>query len=109
MKWYQTKVVQKQWLLLLLILGMCLILGLQTFGPDGADERFMVVPKEITTSWQAVRSGEATIDDVSTFSTLVTNTMLHGDAGHLAFNLLFFWLFGALAVELLGSRWMVAV
>ena len=67
MKWYQHKVVREQWLLLLLILVMCLILGLQTFGPDGSDERFMVVPKEITTSWQAVRSGEATISDVSTF------------------------------------------
>ena len=109
MKWYQHKVVREQWLLLLLMLVMCLILGLQTFGPDGSDERFMVVPKEITASWQAVRSGEATISDVSTFSTLVTNAMMHGDVGHLVFNLLFLWIFAALAVELLGSRWMVAV
>lgn len=109
MKWYQHKVVREQWLLLLLMLVMCLILGLQTFGPDGSDERFMVVPKEITTSWQAVRSGEVTISDVSTFSTLVTNAMMHGDVGHLVFNLLFLWIFAALAVELLGSRWMVAV
>ena len=109
MKWYQHRVVREQWLLLLIMLLMSLLLGFQTFGPEGSDERFMVVPLEITTSWQAVLSGEATVSQVATLCTLFTNTMLHGDAGHLMFNLLFLWIFAVLAVELLGPRWMLAV
>ena len=88
MNWYEHRVVRQQWMLLLLIVLMCLIQGFQTFGPEGADDRFMVVPLEITTSWQAVGSGEATIDDVSTFLTLVSNTFLHGGGSHLVYNLL---------------------
>lgn len=109
MSWYEHRVVRQQWMLLLLIVLMCLIQGFQTFGPEGADDRFMVVPLEITTSWQAVGSGEATIDDVSTFLTLVSNTFLHGGGSHLVYNLLFLWIFAALAVELLGTRWMLVV
>ena len=109
MNWYEHGVVRQQWMLLLLIVLMCLIQGIQIFGPEGADERFMAVPLEITSSWQAVRSGEATIDEVSTFSTLVTNTFLHGGGSHLLYNLLFLWIFAALAVELLGTRWMLGV
>ena len=109
MKWYENGVIRQQWMLLLLILVMCLIQGFQMFGPEGADDRFMAVPLEVTTSWQAVRSGDATIDDGSTFLTLISNTFLHGGASHLVFNLLFLWIFAALAVELLGTRWMLVV
>ena len=109
MSWYRHPVIRQQWVLLLLVLAMCLILGFQMFGPEGADDRLMAVPLEITTSWDSVRNGDATIDDVSTFSTLISNTFLHGDGGHLIFNLLFLWIFAALAVELLGTRWMLIV
>ena len=96
MQWYQQRIVREQWVLLLIILVMCLILALQTFCPDGTDERFMLVPLDVTTSWQAILAGEATFGDLSAFSTLVTNAMLHGDAGHLIFNLIFLWVFGSL-------------
>ena len=109
MNWYEHGVVRQQWVLLLLMLLMMLIYGFQLFGPEGADERFMAVPLEITSSWEAVVSGNATIDDVSTFSTLVSCAFLHADASHIVYNLLFLWVFAALAVQLIGTRWMLVL
>lgn len=109
MSWLEHRVVRQQWMLLGLIAVMCLMYGVQLFAPDTATDRFMAVPLEVTQSWLAVKSGSGDIDDISTFFTLVSCAFLHGSADHLVGNMIFLWIFGALAVELLGTRWMLVV
>lgn len=38
---------------------------------------------------------------------MFTCAFLHGSPDHLIFNMLLLWIFGALAVELVGSKWMI--
>jgi membrane associated rhomboid family serine protease len=69
----------------------------------------MAVPLEVTQSWQAVRNGDGHFSDFTTFGTLLSCAFLHGGADHLLYNMIFLWIFAALAVELLGSIWMLAI
>ena len=41
--------------------------------------------------------------------TLFTATLLHADFGHLSGNMLFLWIFAAIASELLGARWVLPI
>ena len=41
------------------------------------------------------------------FATMLTCSFMHGGISHLAWNLLYFWIFGALICELLGWRWLL--
>lgn len=68
---------------------------------------FTVIPFEIAGAWEALRSGGADGIPWSEFGTLLSYALLHGDAGHLIGNMIFLWIFAALAAELLGHRWML--
>jgi membrane associated rhomboid family serine protease len=69
----------------------------------------MAKPAMIVESWQHLRSGAFGIDDLKTFGTLITCAFLHGDPEHIVYNMLFLWIFAALAAELLGARWMFGI
>lgn len=95
--------------LLLLILVICLFHVPQMFFENEAFKRFEVVPAEVVSSWDALRSGDFQAVRPAEFATLLTYAFLHGDMDHLLGNMLFLWIFAALAAELIGYRWMLAV
>lgn len=70
---------------------------------------FMARPALITESWQNLRAGVAGMDDLKTFSTLLTCAFLHATPEHIVYNMLYLWVFAALAAELLGTRWMFGI
>ena len=93
--------------LLALILLISLIFLLQVALGRSAFLPFMVVPDEIITAWDALRTGGGSRAAMAEFGTLLSYAFLHGSFDHLLFNMVFLWLFAALAAELLGWRWML--
>jgi membrane associated rhomboid family serine protease len=71
--------------------------------------RLMAVPGEIIESLERVRAGEAAAADWLEFGTLVSCAFLHAGIDHVALNMIFLWVFGALMVELIGWRWMLGI
>ena len=69
----------------------------------------MAVPGKIVASWQHLREGQVSAADWREFGTLLSCAFLHGDLGHVTFNMIYFWIFGALLVELLGWRWTLLI
>ena len=69
----------------------------------------MAVPGQLVESWREVQSGDLSADHLKRFGTLVSCAFLHASPEHLVYNLLFLWIFAALAAELLGHRWMLAI
>ena len=69
----------------------------------------MAVPAKIETAWVQLLDGQASTVDWWSFGTLLSCAFLHADFEHVFFNMLFFWIFGALIVELLGWRWMLVI
>lgn len=95
--------------LLVLITGITLVFVLQSILGEGAYFHFMTVPAEVVESWNGMRSGNFSAGNIAEMTTLLTCALLHGGADHLLGNMLFLWIFAALAAELLGYRWMLAV
>lgn len=77
-------------------------------GPDWY-QGLMAVPVRIVESWQYLLGRNIAAVDWRQFGTLLSYAFLHGDMQHVTFNMLYFWIFGALLVELLGWRWMLLI
>lgn len=71
--------------------------------------RFSAVPDQIVSAWAAIRSGDPGGHALEEMFTLFSCTLLHGDIGHLAGNMIFLWIFAAISTELLGARWVLPV
>jgi membrane associated rhomboid family serine protease len=67
------------------------------------------VPGQLAESWRALLAGDLSAEHIQRFGTLLSCAFLHGSPEHLVYNLLFLWIFAALAAELLGQRWMLAI
>lgn len=78
----------------------------EAFGPQWY-MNLMAVPADIVESWQNLLSGKISPVDWREFGTLLSCALLHGNIEHISSNMVFFWIFGALLVELLGWRWML--
>ena len=78
------------------------------FGPDWY-QGLMAVPGKIVGSWHNLLGGRVAAADWREFGTLLSCAFLHGDMEHVTFNMLYFWIFGALLVELLGWRWTLLI
>lgn len=102
-----TSLLKTQGVLLGLILFICFIFVLQVSLPEGWFFEYMAVPGSITDAWIAMRGGDFSGDQWAEMFSMVSAVFLHGNLGHLAWNMLPLWIFGALAVELLGYRWML--
>lgn len=98
-----------QGVLLGLILFISLIYILQVFLGEGWYFKYMAVPGAITDAWNSMRGGDFSSKNFAQMFSLLSAAFLHGDAGHLTGNMLPFWIFGAIAAELLGYRWMLFV
>ena len=69
----------------------------------------MAVPREITGAFQEVKSGQFSWGAVSELSSTLGCNFLHAGIDHLLGNMLFFWIFGAVILELCGWRWMLVI
>lgn len=89
-------------LMFLIFFGQCL-LGREAY------LQWMTVPDKIIEAWHHLLTGDFSAIDFRTFSSLLTYAFLHADIEHVTFNMIYFWIFGALLVELLGWRWMLLI
>jgi membrane associated rhomboid family serine protease len=95
--------------LLALIAGISFVFILQSIFGRGAYFGFMAVPSEVVEAWNSLRAGNFSAASAAEIGTLLSCALLHGGADHLMGNMLFLWIFAALAAELLGHRWMLVV
>jgi membrane associated rhomboid family serine protease len=102
-------VIHKQGLLLSLIGLMVVIFLAQELAGPLWYFPFMAVPAEIVAGWRHLTDGTAGVADWLEFATLLTCALLHADISHILFNLLYLWIFAALAADLLGQRWMLVI
>jgi len=70
---------------------------------------FMTIPADVAESWKLLCGGDVDLSILWSFVTLFTYSLLHADLEHLASNMLFYWIFGALINELLGWRWLIGI
>jgi len=100
---------REQGVLIGLIGFMTLVYAAQWWHPGLWSFSFMAVPAEVVESWHHLVSGDAGVRDLRVFGTTLSCAFLHGSFEHLAGNMLFFWIFGALISELLGWRWLLGI
>lgn len=93
--------------MLALIVFIAAIYGLQVILGRAFEERFMAVPADVMAAFRSLRAGD--FSGTGSLFTLFSAALLHGDMGHLLGNMLYLWIFAAIAAELLGARWMLAV
>ncbi len=98
---------EKQGPLLVLIAVISFIYGLQVLLDEAVFDPLMVVPAQVVASWDALRAGSFSAGGLFAFVPLLGYAFLHGGLEHLLFNMVFLWMFAALAAELLGWRWML--
>lgn len=70
---------------------------------------FMMLPGSVTAAWRELLEGRFPDNGAKAFGSLLSCAFLHGDFPHLLFNMLYLWIFAALAAELLGQRWVLFV
>lgn len=92
-----------------LIAFLTVILIVQSNTDYTFTERFSAIPTEVVSAWDALRAGDFSSAVGEEFLTLLTAGLLHGDFGHLSGNMLFLWIFAAIACELLGARWVLPI
>lgn len=95
--------------LLLLIAAIFLTFLLQTVFGESFYGDYMTVPVEVVNAWNLMRQGDFQDVPWVEFVTLFTAAMLHGNLEHIVGNMIFLWIFAALAAELVGQRWMLFV
>lgn len=102
-----SSILRRQWPLLSLISFIAAIHGLQVFLGADFEDRFMTVPAGVMEAFRSLRSGN--ISGVDSLFTLLSAAFLHADISHLLGNMLYLWIFAAIAAELLGQRWMFVI
>lgn len=70
---------------------------------------YMAVPGQVTTAWEQLKAGDGSFENLRRFGTLLSYAFLHDGPDHIVYNMLFLWIFAALAAELLGHRWMFGI
>ena len=95
------------------LLGLILFIGiiylLQVILGEGWYYKYMAVPGSVADAWGEMRAGDFSRGNLEQIFSLVSAAFLHGNAGHFLGNMLPLWIFGAVAVQLLGYRWMLFV
>jgi membrane associated rhomboid family serine protease len=102
-----SSVFRQQWPLFALILFIAAIHALQVILGEAFEDRFMVVPADVMEALRSLRSGD--VPASASLFTLITAALLHGNVEHLLWNMLYLWIFAAIAAELLGHRWVMVV
>jgi membrane associated rhomboid family serine protease len=102
-------IIHKQGPLLGLIGLMFVIFLCQEIGGRAWYRDWMAVPGAIVQSWHKVLAGSAGGADYRELGTLLSCAFLHGGVEHVLYNMLYLWIFAALAADLLGQRWMLLI
>jgi membrane associated rhomboid family serine protease len=102
-----SSVFRQQWPLLALIAFITAIYALQVILGGNFEDRFMTVPADVVAAFRSLRSDG--LSGAAPLFTLLGAAFLHGDIGHLLGNMLYLWIFAAIAAELLGHRWMLLI
>ncbi len=109
-RFYQLRfLLRQQGVTLGLIAFLTVVLFIQTIAGYDFTDRFSAIPSEIVSSWNGFRSGNSVPGAAEEMLTLFTAALLHGDFGHLAGNMVFLWIFAAIASELLGGRAVIPI
>ena len=95
---------REQAVMLALILLISIVFGLQEMHGVEAYWPYMMIPEKVVAAWDLALAGNV---DFKELLTVLSCAFLHGGFDHLFFNMLFLWIFGALAVELVGNKWML--
>jgi membrane associated rhomboid family serine protease len=95
-------------ILAVIIVAACVFALDQSRGA-GFAASFGAVPAAISGAARQLASGDWSRAAVGELSRLVTALLLHGDAEHIVFNLVFLWTFGYLASQILGQWWALAI
>ncbi|MGH7296228.1 MAG: rhomboid family intramembrane serine protease [Polyangiaceae bacterium] len=77
----------------------------QSLGPVGSmlfDDRYGAVPARLWAAWHDLRHGGFSREVLAAALPLLTASFLHASFGHLAANMLFFWVFGNAVSEAAG-------
>ena len=74
-------------------------------GLDG----WMAVPLEITQAWKQALEGNFSSEVVAELASVMGANFLHAGGNHLMGNMLMFWIFGAVVLEIVGWRWLFAI
>jgi membrane associated rhomboid family serine protease len=102
-----SSVFRQQWPLFALIAFIAAIHLFQLLLGVGFEDRFMAVPADVMGALRSLLSGD--VSGAGALFTLFTASLLHGGVGHLLGNMLYLWIFAAVAAELLGHRWVMIV
>lgn len=102
-----TSAFRQQWPLLALIAFIAVVYLMQMILGVTFEYRFMVVPSAVVDAFHCLRAGG--FSETAPLFTLFSAALLHGNIGHLLGNMLYLWIFGAVAADLLGHRWMLLV
>lgn len=109
-RFFQLRVLlRQQGVTLALIAFLTAVFSVQILLGDLFTFRFSAIPQEVVSAWAEIRSGKSNMAAAEELFTLFSATLLHGDFGHLSGNMLFLWIFAAIASELLGARWLLPV
>lgn len=95
----------QQWPLLALIAFIAVMHVLQIILGETFGDRFITVPADVVKAFRDLRTGD--FSGTGELFTLFGAALLHSDLGHLLGNMLYLWIFAAIAAELLGHRWML--
>jgi membrane associated rhomboid family serine protease len=95
--------------LLALILFISIVFALQKALGAAAYIDFMVLPSEIARVWDDLRADGVAAGGAWRLGTLLSYAFLHGSFEHLMFNMLYLWIFAALAADLLGHPWVILI
>ncbi len=102
-----SSVFRQQWPLFALMIFIAGIFVIQVLLGKGFEDRYMAVPADVVEAFRSLRSGD--FSGAGSLLTLFTAALLHGNVGHLLGNMLYLWIFAAVAAELLGHRWVMIV
>lgn len=102
-------ILKAQGVLLSLIVLIFLTFFLQSVLGEAFYYDFMAFPAEVVDAWNTLCKGDYENVPWAEFGTLFTPAMLHGSPEHIIGNMIFLWIFAALAAELLGQRFMLFV
>ncbi len=69
----------------------------------------MMVPLLVEEGWDRLKAGEISWKSLWPLITMVTHAFLHSGPQHLLWNMLLFWIFGSVILEICGWRWMLAI
>ncbi len=68
-----------------------------------------VVPWNLRQAWNGLIQGQMDWANTQEVLTTISSAFLHADMSHLLGNLLFFWIFGSVILQVVGWRWMLVV